>query len=122
MINYYSTLSPLICNAKKSSFVSSRTMPFTEEGKIIIKHYRQNYGWGSRKIFSRIGNGKPWTRIGIQHLIEKIDKAKVFQVKIRSVEHLCERLGEAWEQISRDEVDRVIHSFRRRLKACIKAD
>ena len=49
-------------------------MPFTEEDKIIIKHYRQNYGWGSRKIFSRIGNGKLWTRIGIQHLIEKIDK------------------------------------------------
>ena len=48
--------------------------------------------------------------------------AKVFQVKIRSVEHLCERLGEAWEQISRDEVDRVIHSFRRCLKACIKAE
>ena len=74
MINSYSTLSPLICNAKKSSFVSSRTMPFIEEDKIIMKHYRQNYGWGSRKIFSRIGNGKPWTRIGIQHLIEKIDK------------------------------------------------
>ena len=50
-------------------------MPFTEEGKIIIKLYRQNYEWGSRKIFSRIGNGKPWTRIGIQYLIEKIDKA-----------------------------------------------
>ena len=48
-------------------------MPFTEEDKIIIKH-RQNYGWGSRKLFSSIGNGKPWTRIGIQHLIEKIDK------------------------------------------------
>ena len=47
--------------------------------------------------------------------------AKVFQVKIRSVEHLCERLGEAWEQISRDEADRVIHSFRRQLTACIKA-
>ena len=74
MINNYSTLSPLICNAKKSSFVSSRTMPFPEEDKIIIKHYRQNYGWGSRKVFSRIGNGKPWTRVGIQHLIEKIDK------------------------------------------------
>ena len=49
-------------------------MPFTEEDKIIIKHYRQNYGWGSRKIFSRTGNGKPWTRIGIEHLIEKVDK------------------------------------------------
>ena len=49
-------------------------MPFTEEDKIIIKHYRQNYGLGNKKIFSRIGNGKPWTRIGKQHLIEKIDK------------------------------------------------
>ena len=49
-------------------------MPFTEEDKIIIKLYRQNYGWGSRKIFSRIGNGKPWTKIGIQHLIKTFDK------------------------------------------------
>ena len=63
MMNNYSTLSPLICNAKKSSFVLSCTMPFTEEDKIIIKHYQQNYGWGSRKIFSRIGNGKPWTKL-----------------------------------------------------------
>ena len=46
--------------------------------------------------------------------------AKVLQVKIRNVEHLSERLGKAWEQISRGEVDRVIHLFRRRLKACIK--
>ena len=64
MINNYSTLSLLICNAKKSSFVLSHTMLFTEEDKIIIKHYRQNYGLGSRKIFSRIGNGKAWTRNG----------------------------------------------------------
>ena len=74
MINNYSTLSTLICNAKKSSFVSSRIMPFTEGDKIIVKHYRQNYGLGSRKTFSGIGNGKPWTRIGIQHLTEKIGK------------------------------------------------
>ena len=58
-----------------------------------------------------------------RYTTSKVAKAaKVFQVKIRSVEHLCERLGEVWEQISRDEVDRVIHSFRRRLKACIKAE
>ena len=37
MINNYSTLSPLICNAKKSSFVSSRTMPFTEEDYNYIR-------------------------------------------------------------------------------------
>ena len=80
MAKNYSTLSPLTCNAKKSSFVSSRTMPFTEEDKIINKHYQQNYGWGSRKIFSRTRNGKPWTRIGIQHLIEKIDKTGSHQI------------------------------------------
>ena len=29
---------------------------------------------GKQEKISRIGNGKPWIRIGIQHLIEKIDK------------------------------------------------
>ena len=38
-------------------------MPFTEEDKIIIKQYWQNRGWGSRKIFSRTGHGKLWTKL-----------------------------------------------------------
>ena len=47
---------------------------------------------------------------------------KVFKVKIRDVDHLCDRLGEAWEQIGQDEINRVIKSFRKRLKACVKAN
>ena len=47
---------------------------------------------------------------------------KVFKVKIRDVDHLCDRLGEAWEQIGQEEIDRVIKSFRKRLKACVKAN
>ena len=43
-------------------------------------------------------------------------------VKIRDVEHLCQRLAVAWEQITQDEVDRTIDSFRRRVKACVKAN
>ena len=46
---------------------------------------------------------------------------KVYQVKIRDIDHLCERLGAAWEEISQEEVDRIIASFRRRLHACVKA-
>ena len=46
---------------------------------------------------------------------------KVYKVKIKDVNHLCERLGEAWEQISQDEVNRIIRRFRPRLKACIRA-
>ena len=46
-------------------------MPFTEEEKIIIKHYRQTYNWGSRKILTELGDNKSWTRVGIEYLIKK---------------------------------------------------
>ena len=46
---------------------------------------------------------------------------KVYRVKIRNVEHLCERLSQAWNEISQDEIGRVIGSFRKRVKACVKA-
>ena len=46
---------------------------------------------------------------------------KVFKVKIRDVHHLCDRLGEAWEELSQEDINRVIKSFRKRLKACAKA-
>ena len=49
-------------------------MPFTEEDQIIIKHYRQTYGWGSKKILSNLGDQKEWTRRGIDYLIRKIDR------------------------------------------------
>ena len=42
-----------------------------------------------------------------------------FKVKIRDVEHLCERLALAWEQISQEEVDRFFQSFRKRARACV---
>ena len=51
------------------------TMPYSEEDKYIIKHYRERYGWGSLKIFNELGQdpGKNWTRNGISYLIRKID-------------------------------------------------
>ena len=48
-------------------------MPFTDEDKIIIKHYRQFYKWGSQKILSTLGEGKDWTRPGVEYIIQKID-------------------------------------------------
>ena len=45
---------------------------------------------------------------------------KVFKVKIRDVDHLCERLAEAWDEITQEEIDRVIGSFRTRVRACIR--
>ena len=46
---------------------------------------------------------------------------KVFKVKIESVEHLCQRLGQAWHELSQNEIDRSIAGFRGRLKACVSA-
>ena len=49
-------------------------MPFTEEERIIIKHYRQMYGWGYVKVFSHLGTGKSWSLEGVKYLIKKIDR------------------------------------------------
>ena len=48
-------------------------MPFTEEEQIVIKHYRQFYGWGYVKIFNHLGTGKKWSIEGVKYLVNKID-------------------------------------------------
>ena len=50
-------------------------MPFSTEDKIIIKHYRQTYKWGSVAILRNLGKEKDWTRRGIDYLLQKIDAA-----------------------------------------------
>ena len=46
---------------------------------------------------------------------------KAYKVKIRDIDHLVERLGEAWEEISQPEIDNIVNSFRKRVTACINA-
>ena len=47
-------------------------MPFTEEDKVVIKHYRLEKGYGAKRLLAEFPN-KGWTRGGLQTLIEKID-------------------------------------------------
>ena len=55
---------------------------------------------------------------GIWSILEK----RVFAVKIRDVEHLCDRLGNAWADFKQEEVDKVIGLFIKRVKVCIEAN
>ena len=55
---------------------------------------------------------------GIWSILEK----RVFAVKIRDVEHLCDQLGNAWADIKQEEVDKVIGSFIKRVKVWIAAN
>jgi hypothetical protein len=55
---------------------------------------------------------------GIWFILEKC----VFAVKIRDVEHLCDRLVNAWADIKQEEVDKIIGSFIKRVKVCIAAN
>ena len=48
-------------------------MPYTYEDRIAIKHYREKYRWGSKRILKELGSGKNWTQRGIQAIIEKVD-------------------------------------------------
>ena len=40
------------------------TMPFTEEDKIIIKHYRMDKGYGARRLLTEFPD-RGWTRGGL---------------------------------------------------------
>ena len=73
-------------------------MPFSEEDRIIIKHYRQMYGWGIVRRF--LSDGKNWTRAGIQqHLLEKIDETGTHKRRMGS--------GRPRYQVFQEKVERV---------------
>ena len=46
----------------------------------------------------------------------------VYKVKIRDLEHLADRIGEAWAELLQDFIDKTINSFIKRVKACIDAN
>ena len=46
----------------------------------------------------------------------------VYKVKIRDLEHLADRIGEAWAELQQDFIDKTINSFIKRVKACIDAN
>ena len=66
-VDCHSSVCTISCNSL------SAVMPFSNEDRIIIKHYRQTYNWGSVKILRNIGEGKNWTQRDIDFLLKKID-------------------------------------------------
>ena len=48
-------------------------MPFTEEEKVIIKHYHVREGLGAKALLKKFPE-KPWTRGGLDSLLRKIDE------------------------------------------------
>ena len=48
--------------------------------------------------------------------------AEVYKATIRDLDHLEDRLAEAWDDLSQEQVDNTIMSFRKRVRACIAAE
>ena len=46
----------------------------------------------------------------------------VFKVKIRDIDHLEERPGEAWAELSQAHLSNTVRSFRDRMRHCLRAD
>ena len=80
-------------------------MPFSYEDKIIIKHYRQDFKWGRRKLIRNFPQ-KIWSPGGLDKLLRKIDETN----------------GMIRNAIPLEIVDRAINAFRNRLRMCIKAN
>ena len=47
---------------------------------------------------------------------------RVYRTRIRDVEHLKERLVEEWAHFSQNVIDSAVNQWRRRLRACVRAD
>jgi len=76
----------------------------------------------SNYIFQQDGARAHTSKHTLAYLEENLPQKRVFTVKIRDVEHLCDRLGNAWADIKQEEVDKVIGSYIKRVKVCIEAN
>ena len=76
-------------------------MPFSEEDRYIIKHYREKYGWGSKKILKELGQDpdKNWSREGIIYLLRKIDTTGSIERKKGSGRPRSARTQENQEEV-----------------------
>ena len=74
-------------------------MPFSTEDKIIIKHYRQTYKWGSVAILRNLGKEKDWARRGIDYLLQKIDATGSHERKKGSRRPRSRRTDENKEEV-----------------------
>lgn len=57
----------------------------------------------------------------IDYRIWGLVQERVYQIKIRNVEHLCERLTEVWSGLSQGVINEAVDQWRDRLRACIRA-
>ena len=46
----------------------------------------------------------------------------VYNVKIRDLNHLADRIGDVWAELEQDVIDKAIDVFIKRVKACIEAN
>ena len=89
-------------------------MPYTDEDRWLIKHYRQVYGWGSKKMMSVPGEGMNWTQSGIQKIVEKVDATGSTArlpgsgrpISVRTAENIAEVEGLVFSQEDQDTIHR----------------
>ena len=53
-------------------------MPFSTEGKVIIKHYCLGKHYGVKNLLKEFPN-KDWRKGGLRHLLRKIDKTGILE-------------------------------------------
>ena len=74
-------------------------MPFTEEDKIVIKHYRSEKRYGRRKLLKEFPN-RGWALGGLVKLLEKLDETGSVQRKAGSGRPRTVRTEENIEKVS----------------------
>ena len=58
-------------------------MPFSNEDKVIIKHYRLEKGYGKKRLLKEIVDCQ-WSESGLRNLLKKIDTTGSIERSTRS--------------------------------------
>ena len=83
-----------------------RVMPFTNEDKIIIKHYRLEYKLNV-----------------LDYCLWSFVEATIHKhQRITDLEHLKREIVKTWDEVPQETVSKAINAFRKRVRAVIKAD
>ena len=96
-------------------------MPFSEEDRILIKHYRIDKKYGVKKLLKEFPE-KPWTKGGLEYLIRKLDSTSAVTRKEGSGRPKTVRTADNIDDVNylilSQEGDEASHSTVREISHC----
>ena len=80
-LNFFFDVTFIFCQLTGKELIEN--MSFSNEDKVIIKHYRLEKGYGKKRLLKEISD-RQWSESGLQNLLKKIDTTGSIEKSTRS--------------------------------------